>query len=181
MAEYRALQKVFKNFRYLLAASLIAVFVFTVAVWLPNLSLVGVVVFSETVSFVEKLNILTSLYGSIHTNFTAISAGYTIVISILFGISIALLTYYVRRQRSLVGGKSTAASIGGIVSGFFGIGCAACGTFLITTFLATFGAAGLVSFLPFGGEEFGLLGVALLSYSVYSTLGKISDPIVCGQ
>ena len=71
------------------------------------------------------------------------------------------------------------AGIGGLVSGVFGIGCAACGTFIFTSVLALFGVGGILAYLPFGGEEFGFLGVALLVYSVYSLTKKITDPLVC--
>ena len=75
--------------------------------------------------------------------------------------------------------SSGAAGIGGLVSGVFGIGCAACGTFILTPLLALFGATGLFSLLPFGGEEFGFIGVGLLVYSIYAVTKKINSPMVC--
>ena len=69
--------------------------------------------------------------------------------------------------------------IGGLVSGIFGIGCASCGTFILTSVLALVGAGGIVSFLPLGGEEFGILGVVLIGYATYWTAKKIEEPLVC--
>ena len=71
------------------------------------------------------------------------------------------------------------SSIGGLVSGIFGIGCAACGTFIFTSVLTLFGVGGILAYLPFGGEEFGFLGVGLLLYSLYTLTKKITDPLVC--
>jgi len=175
---FSALRQVFSNARYLVIASTIALVVYTLALWLPNVRLILDILFSGTVSFSEKLSFLWSLYGSIATNFTLVSATYTILISILFGMSTALITYYIKKRRTL-GGSGATLSIGGLISGVFGIGCAACGTFLLTSFLTLFGAANALAFLPFGGEEFGFIGVVLLLYSVYAITNKISKGVVC--
>lgn len=170
-------KKVFSRAPYGALAALVTFVVFTFAVWFPNTKLIFIII-ASTASFQSKVEFLFSLYGSIATNFTTVSAMYTILISILFGISIALIAYYIKERRSVVKG-STALSLGGLVSGVFGIGCAACGTFLLTSFLTLFGATGILVFLPFGGEEFGFLGVALLSYSVYMLTKKIAEPMAC--
>lgn len=168
--------------KYLLAAVLVAVSVFTLAVWLPNFSLLAQVIHPDSAGSVsEKASFVWSLYGSIGTNFTVISATYTITIAVLFGMNIALLAYYIARTRNGIRGvgRTGAAGVGGLVSGIFGIGCAACGTFILTSILALFGASGLLVVLPFGGEEFGLIGVLLLMYSIYLLAKKINGPLVC--
>tara|TARA_B100000508_G_C11462412_1_gene279859 strand:+ start:2732 stop:3283 length:552 start_codon:yes stop_codon:yes gene_type:complete len=168
--------------RYLLTAIVVAVSVFTLAVWLPNFSLLGQVLHPDSAGSVsEKASFLWSLYGSIGTNFTVVSATYTIIIAVLFGVNISLLAYYISRMRGGVRGvgSTSAAGIGGLVSGIFGIGCAACGTFILTSVLALFGATGFLAILPLGGEEFGLIGVGLLVYSIYLLAKKINDPLVC--
>jgi len=174
-----ALQKVFSNRSYIILAVAISIVVFAFAVWLPNFSLIITVMASSSVSFVEAINVIFSLFLSIGTNFTIVSASYTIAIAVLFGINIAMLKYYVTTRRGSFRGKGGALGIGGLISGVFGIGCAACGTFLLTSALAIFGAAGAVAFLPFGGEEFGILGVVLIGYATYWTAKKIEEPIVC--
>ncbi len=166
---------------YVFLATVIGWLVFTLAVWLPNVRLIYVVLSSNTSVIIEKIGFLFSLYGSIGTNFTSISALYTIVIAVLFGINISLLTYYIRNVRGGVREiKSTSAvGISGLVSGMFGIGCAACGTFILTSVLALFGVTGMLAYLPFGGEEFGFLGVGLLVYSIHKVKKKINSPLMC--
>jgi len=178
---FSVIGQVFSNVKYIVLAISIATIVFTFAVWLPNFQLIGLVISSSTASVIEKINFLLSLYGSIGTNFTVISAWYTIMIAVLFGIQIALLTYYIRKVRGGMQGitKAGAVSVTGLISGVFGIGCAACGTFILTSLLALFGATGVLAFLPFGGEEFGILGVLLLLYSIFLLLKKINSPLVC--
>lgn len=171
---------VFKRPLYVLLATMIASCVFAFAVLLPNFELITTVFSSSTVTFYEKNLLLLSLLGSIETNFTALSASTVIAVAVLFGTQISLLVYYVRRVKTKAKINGTGASgLGGLVSGLFGIGCAACGTFVLTSVLALFGATGLLVFLPFGGVEFGFLGIGLLSYSVYLLLKKIDDPLVC--
>lgn len=176
------LKTVFSNLMYPLIAVTVSLLVFSFAVWLPNFSLLGQVLHPDSAGTIsEKANFVFSLYGSIGTNFTAVSAGYTIAIAILFGMNIALLSYYIARARGGVRGVGTtgAAGVGGLVSGIFGIGCAACGTFILTSVLTLFGASGYLAILPLGGEEFGFLGVGLLIYSIYILTKKINDPLVC--
>jgi len=174
-----AFKKVFRNVSYVLTALIIAMATFAFAIWLPNWKLIVTIIGSDSATFIEKINIPLSLFGSIATNFTVVSASYTIVIAVLFGINIALLAYYVRKQRKVFKGSGAYASIGGVISGMFGIGCAACGTFILSAVLGIFGGASVITFLPFGGEEFGFIGVGLLSYSIILTVRKIEMPYVC--
>ena len=49
----------------------------------------------------------------------------------------------------------------------------------MSIFIAPNGAGGLLTFLPFGGEEFGFLGIGLLLYSIWLLLKKLEAPDVC--
>ncbi len=173
------LKTVFSNLRLTLTALVATVIVFTISVWLPNWRLLVELMPSEIATTSEKASLLWSLYGSIQTNFTLVSASYTIAIAILFGMNIALFAHYIKTRRGAISGSSSAVGLGGLVSGFFGVGCAACGTFILTAVLGLVGGAGLIAFLPLGGEEFGILGVLLLGYSSYLLIKKIREPLVC--
>lgn len=176
---WKVLQKVFSGPKYLLLAFAISVVVFSFAVWLPNWKLIFAIITSPSVDFTEVISIVFSLFLSIETNFTAVSASYTIAIAVLFGVNIALLAYYISKRKGSFQGKGSALGIGGLVSGVFGIGCAACGTFILSSLLALVSTGGIIAFLPLGGEEFGILGVALIGYATYWTAKKIEEPLVC--
>lgn len=178
---FSVLKAVFSNFRYLLIALAVSVLVFSFAVWLPNIPLIAKVLTYDSASVLDKLSFVLSLYGSIATNFTVVSALYTLLIALLFGIQVALLVYYICRVRGGIDKvhKAGTVGLGGLISGVLGIGCTACGTFILTSVLVLFGATGFLAVLPFGGEEFGFLGVALLGYSVMLLVKKISDPLTC--
>lgn len=174
------LKQVFNTKRYVVLAVGVTFIVFTLAVWLPNFKIIIQVITSPTASFFDKWNILSGLFGSISTNFTFISASYTIIIAIFFGINVAMVLYYMRRNKEVfTKGGVASAGFGGIISGFFGIGCAACGTLVLGPLLALVGAGGLIALLPFGGQEFGFLGVVLLGFSIFLIAKKLNAPAVC--
>lgn len=180
MRLFRILWGVLRSPRYATIALVISVLVFSGATWFSNTALIVAVVTSSA-PFFDKIALLGTLYGSIGSNFTIVSATYTILIALLFGMQVALLSYYITKARSHSSelNRVSLTSLGGLLSGVFGIGCAACGSFLLTSMLAVVGAGGLLALLPFGGEEFGVLGVALLLYSMYVVLKKIDTPFVC--
>ncbi len=176
---YQALQKVFRKPIYMLLALMTSFVVFAFATWLPNIRLIMNVVGTSDIPFSQKLELPVTLLGSITTNFTLLAASYTIAIAILFGINLAMVIYYLRRRISETKQSGIATGFLGITSGILGMGCAACGSFLLTNILAFFGASGVLAFLPLAGEEFGILGVILLLVSVYLTAKQIENPAVC--
>ncbi len=178
----QALMCVFKEWTYILIAVVVALVVFVFATWLPNLGLIWKITVSPSVPLLDKARILASLVGSIQTNFTVFSALYTIAIAVLFGVNAAMVTYYVKLQKRFsrqTGQASAAAGLGGLASGFFGIGCAACGTFVLGPILSLVGATGLIALLPFDGQEFGVFGVGILGFSIFLVAKKIREPLVC--
>lgn len=176
----RTSKKVFSVPAYSLFVIVSSVFILSLIVLLPNLALMSEVLHSSVISVHEKVSFLFSLYGGISTNNTALSAVLILLLPVLISINTALLIYYVRRaQRLAATSSSVSASISGVVSGVLGIGCAACGSIILTTFLATIGAGGLLIWLPLHGAEFGMIGVALLLFSIFYISKKIDDPLLC--
>ena len=175
---FQALQKVFRRPQYSLLAFVTSVTVFVFAVWFPNLPLIVRIMGHPDILFSQKFDLPISLLGSIVTNFTLLSASYTIAIAILFGINLSMLVYFLRRRVAEVKHGGIATGIFGITSGVVGIGCAACGSFLLTSILSLVGASWILSFLPLRGAEFGILGVILLSTSLYTTAKKIQNPVI---
>jgi hypothetical protein len=176
---FQALQKVFRKATYITLSLSISVVVFAFAVWFPNLSLIVKIMGHPGISFSQKLDLPISLLGSIATNFTLLSATYTIAIAILFGMNVAMLVFFLRRRIADVRQTGIGTGFIGIASGVLGIGCAACGSFLLTSILSLFGVSGVLVYLPLAGGEFGILGVILLSVSIYLTAKKIQNPAVC--
>jgi len=173
-----AFRTVFKDRFYVVMTSVIAVILFIVSAWLSNLKLIFTVFSVTEATFTDKINVLIGLAGSIGTNFTLFAASYTAIIAILFAINVSMLAFFMKRNKEF-GGQSGAVSLGGLTSGVFGVGCAACGTLVVGPLLAFFGAAGIVYYLPFDGQEFGVLSIFILSLSIYLIAKKIAKPAVC--
>lgn len=179
---FQALKQVFNGWAYVLMAVSVALVVLILSTWLPNFGLVWQIIISPSVPLIDKVEILLALVGSLWTNFTVFSALYTIAIAVLFGINVAMVAYCLKLRRQSNGrrGQTGAATIlGGLATGFLGIGCAACGTFALGPALSLLGAGGLIALLPFGGQEFGLLGVGILVISIFLGARKIQEPLVC--
>jgi len=174
-----ATREVFRGFRYILLAGLVALSIFALSTWLPNIGLVFDIIRSSSIPFLQKIVIPVQLLGSIQTNFSIFSASYTIAIAVLFGVNIAMVAYYLKRRKKFFQKSGAVTGIGGLLSGMLGVGCAACGTFVLAPLLSLVGAGGLIAVLPFAGEEFGILSIGILSSSIFLTARKIQDPLVC--
>lgn len=175
---HTAFGEVFAHTGYIALASVLALIAFALAVLLPNFELIFGLFSNSSAPFATKISIVLSLLGGIVTNFSPLSAGYTIAIAVLFGVNIAMVVHLVRTRRRL-GKKTVAVGIGGFVSGLFGVGCASCGAFLLTAILSSFGAMGLLIYLPLRGGELSLIGVALLIISLALISKKIAQPLIC--
>lgn len=176
---FAALKKVFSRFRYIIIAGVVAFAVFVLSVWLPNLKLIRQVVVSPAAEVSDKFSVLAGLLGSIQTNFTGFSAFYTIAIAVLFGVNTAMVAYYIGQRKKFAIQTGMATSFGGLISGLFGVGCAACSTLVLGPLLSLVGAGGVVAFLPFGGREFGVFGVGLLGFSIFVVSKKLQEPLIC--
>ncbi len=162
---------------YLLFAFMTASAVFVSAVLLPNRALVFSLWTDPSVSFRDKIAVPVNILGSIATNFSPLSASYTIAIAVLVGINAAFIVYLLKNDGVVWGGSS--AGVAGIFSGVLGIGCAACGSLILMSFLGTIGGVSVLALLPLKGEEFGVIGVILLSAATYLLARQINRPLVC--
>ena len=174
-----AVRQVFVHPSYIALAGVLAVLAFLLAVWLPNLGLIAQVFWGSNAPLAAKLGIALSLLGGIGTNFSLLSAGYTIAIAVLFGLTTAMIAYLVKQRRIAAAGRNIAIGSGAVVSGVLGVGCAACGSLLLGAVLPSLGAAGALAALPLNGEEFGILSVALLFVSLLLISKNIAESIAC--
>ena len=168
---------VFGNVRYLLLSLGIFLMVLVFAIWLPNLSFVGSTITSPTLTVMQKANLLWSSLGAYQTNFTLLSRTLTTIIVALFAVQISFLVFYFKRRIKLQ--SATGMSLGGVVSGLVGIGCAACGSVILSSLFGLGFTAAFVTILPLQGQEFGLLGVGILGFAIFQTATKIQDPLTC--
>lgn len=161
----RAICKVFSSLWYTVGALAVAGALYVFLTWLPNARFVLGTLFSAKLFIGEKLLFILSTLSEFHVS--------AFLIAFLFGINAALLTYLlVGRMRMM---RSSGVGVLGAGAGLLGIGCASCGS-AVASFA---GFSGAVALLPFRGEEFLFLGVALLCYSIISSARAIARSGVC--
>lgn len=174
------LKRVFGHFRYVLVAGIVAFAIVSAAILLPNRVIIQQVLFSDSSAFSDKVLFVFNMLGTLATNFSLLTASYLFLVAIVFGINVSLLTFYIRRRQEVSHTKRVhLASIGGFVSAVLGIGCIACGSVILTAVFGLVGAGVIITFLPFHGLEFGVIGISLLLVSTFYLVKKIHDPIVC--
>lgn len=166
-----------KNWRYVVLALFISFVLLVFAVWMPNLSFVKEIITSSFFSVSEKISILWSSLGAFQTNFRPFGRITLVMISLLFGLNMSLFSFYIKRRVKLQ--KEAGISFGGVVAGMLGIGCASCGSFILTFLLGASVSAALIGFLPLKGQEFAILGIVILIFSIISIAKKIQEPLVC--
>ena len=169
--------EIFRLPKYLALALVLAAFVFVFSIWLPNLGLIRDVMFSNSFTFLKKVVFLWSSLGAITTNFSLFTAALVLIISVLFGLNIALTVYYFKKRIAFQ--KASGMSIAGMLAGLIGIGCASCGSLILATFLGVGATAAVTGILPFGGQEFSVLSIIILISTLYFTAKKAVDPLVC--
>lgn len=174
----RAVLNIFASMYSALLALVVAALVFVFAVWLPNLRLLFSVWMDSSVSLADKLALPLSFLPSIATNFTLLSASYTVVLAILAGINAVLIVHLIK-TRGVLGRGAVFGISGGLFTGTLGLGCAACGSIILTSLIGTVGGVSVLAFLPLRGGELGIIGALLLSYSTYLLAKQVNKPLVC--
>lgn len=168
-----------RNIGYIILALTVSAFVLAIAILLPNSALLTLVWASENMTVLGKFLLTTSLLGSLTTNFSPLSALTTVSISLLVGVNIALMLLLYRRQkRSMTRGSVATTSLGALF-GMFSVGCAACGSLILTSLFGVVGGVGILTFLPLRGQEIGILSVLILGYTTFLLVRTIIRPLIC--
>ena len=163
--------------KYMLIVILVTLSVIALAAWLPNIHLITKTMTSKTMTVWQKTNLVTSLLGSIQTNFSPLSRTVTIISATLTGIQASLLIYYLRQ--TIMVQREMGVSLLGVATSLLGVGCASCGSVVLTSFIGLSSASTVLGILPFRGQEFGLLGIIILLIAIGFTLKKINQPFIC--
>jgi len=169
--------KVFNNPKYVALSVAVIIAVIAFAAWLPNLHLITRTMTSSTMTLWQKTNLLTSLLGSLQTNFTPLSRTVTFISAGLAGMQVSLLVYYLKLTARLQ--QSMGMSALGVATSILGVGCASCGSVVLTSFIGFCSATAVLDFLPFRGQEFGFLGIGILLFAISLTIRKINQPFAC--
>lgn len=157
---------------YVVAASG-TLFVVLLTVTLPNLKLLGFTFGASEFTFGLKLRTALQVLWGGRVAFAHPGGWLAFPLAAFFGLNAALVFHYMRDQVRL--NHAAGASVAGIILGLLGVGCAACGSVVLASLLGV----GAVAALPFRGQEFAWLGLAVLAASTFSIAEKIAEPAAC--
>jgi hypothetical protein len=170
---------IFSQGRYVVLASLVSWVIFSLIMWLPNTAAIATVWQSHDVW--ALIVFLLSLYAGVFTVYSWFTGLSVLLLSVLLGVQLALLMHFIRSRQATAGTvvRVKLLSVGSTVAAAFGIGCAACGSLLLSSLLATVGGAAFMLWLPLHGGELSVIAVAVLLYSCWRLLREIGKVSVC--
>lgn len=151
--------------RYALLAIVSGVIALTLFVSSLNLTLVNDLIIGGPLPLDARFRVLLELYPFIGTSFGTLQGIMLVAVAALSGVDIALATYHFREHG--VGLREGGSSAAGILLGFFGAGCAACGSAILLGLLGLFGVTTSLLFLPLDGLEFALGALVVLTLSIH--------------
>lgn len=138
---------------------------------------ISVFVFSRNVSVLHRvivfgdlppgarLRVLVAMYPGLGNAYTPGQTVLLLATGALVGVNLAMATYHVRAHRASL--RDGSGSVGGVVLGTLGAGCASCGSAVLVGLLSLGGASGVVAALPLDGLEFALVALVVILLSTF--------------
>lgn len=156
--------------------SLVVATISLMSIWLvvaliPNSVVITSLFSSEQYSWETRVEFLGRMLISFPQQYTDLNLFFIGILSVLISLNMVLVSYYARSR--VRHGRMMGLSVAGAVIGMLGIGCSACGSILLSTLFGIAITTSLVSNLPFGGYEFGVIGIFLILLSTYMVLRRI--------
>lgn len=167
----------FRRRAAVLAAAVASLAVVLAAMVAPNVRLLGFILTEPEFDIALKLKAAARAVWSGRLVFAKASGPLVAAVAMLFGWNVGLLAH--RLKDKIREERAAGAGLAGMLIGLFGVGCAACGSVLLTTLFGAGAAAAVVGALPFNGVEFGVVGVAVILGSIHHVSKKIVDPDAC--
>lgn len=162
-----------KNLFYTAIGGLTTALVFVLlAMLIPKINLITGAILAPEINSHEAVKIIEVIISSWYGLNSVWSRWLLGIGTILAGLQGGMTVYQYLRIKSLANsGKSCAA----LVAGSLGAGCAACGSFILASLLGLSAANIILSYLPYEGLEFSILGIGILLAMVLITWTKIKS------
>ncbi|OYX42410.1 hypothetical protein B7Y94_03450 [Candidatus Saccharibacteria bacterium 32-49-12] len=162
---------------YLLLAAVSSILFYELIFWFLNLGLLQYLLTSPFLSIGDKVGMLVGSYSGIFTSPVSWLALTLFAVSIFQGVAVAALVYSIRKERSDRRGflrDLGGTGVAGILS-VLGLGCAACGTSLITPILTFFFATSSVAVAEEVGFYSAVLALVVSMVTVYLAGLKVAQ------
>lgn len=155
-----------------------ALFVFGfVSTTLPHINSIKHIINLNMVPLDSKYEAVWFSIINVLSNLNSFQFGLAVISAVLFASSIAIAIYLYRHLPSQ--GVKSGVGVLGAISSVLGIGCASCGSVILTSILLSFGALSSSYAVSILGLSFSILGVILLLVSNVVLLRKIRAGNVC--
>ena len=162
---------------YLFLALASAALFYEIIFWFLNLGLAGYLLTSPYLSVLDRLEIIKSSFSGIFGAPFSLLATLLFIVALLQGVATSALTYLIRKERKF--NRSFGASLGGAgAAGVFavlGLGCAACGTSLVTPLLTLLFASSSVALAEQVGMYSAAVALVAAMVSAYLSGRKLAD------
>ncbi|MBU1202784.1 hypothetical protein KKH39_01945 [Patescibacteria group bacterium] len=168
---------VFTKKDYIILALIIALLFFLVGILIPGIPFLKLVFSYTPPEFLPRLKAVLKVWDFFKSNSTLFSRYLLFFVAILTGINLSMFIFYLKRRIKLE--KSVGTGFFGIVIGLLGVGCASCGSVVLSSLFGYTAVTGFLGILPFKGKEIGFVGLALLLTSIYLIADKIQNPNSC--
>jgi hypothetical protein len=132
----------------------------------------------EALPLYKRVSLFLSTFFDIRSNFTTGALLLAVLGSFLGGINLSLAYTYIKIRGEVIIKSGLYSGIG-LIFAFLGIGCAACGTALLSVVLGFFGFSTMLNVLPYQGQEIGYIGLIFLCIATYTLAKKVTAPNVC--
>jgi Na+/proline symporter len=119
----------------------------------------------SAISLPDKLLVLGSVFIRVFTNLTSPAGLLVGLLSLLQGITLALLVFNYREQRKLDSQSAADSGIAAIIA-VFGLGCSACGTSLLMPLITLFFSSGAFAIAEVVGHLTTLAAFMLVLYAL---------------
>jgi hypothetical protein len=132
----------------------------------------------EYFTFGERLQLALMFLFSVKSSFLTTGIILSFFGSLLGALNITFAYVYFKLRAEVLM-KHHVYSGAGMFVAFLGIGCAACGSALLTVMLGMFGLTSILGFLPYQGAELGVIGLVILTVTTLALAKKVVSPKVC--
>lgn len=132
----------------------------------------------DSLPLYKRITLAFQTFFDIVNTFTPGALILVVLGSFLGGINLSLAYTYMKIRGEVIVKSGLYSGIG-LFLAFLGIGCAACGTALLSVLLGFLGFSTMLNVLPYQGQEIGYIGIIILCIATYSLAKKVSAPNVC--
>jgi len=177
------MRRTFSRLSYLSLAVAAALLTFGIIVFSARVPYTYSLFFNPDIPFALAVRLTIGLFIFSLQNMSFLPLLHTVATSVLIGMNVALLMFYIRKFGGVPSKKNVASgtfgSVLALAISLFGFGCLSCGSAFFAALFSALGGAGLLAAAPYLGTGISLLGIALLVLSIAFLARAINKPPVC--